>query len=743
MRKATSILGVCLSMIAAGFCSIHAGVRPLPEELPPSGWPTTQVQVRDRAGKPLLASFSTEWNTLEQRKLHLIPTLLLQAFLQAEDQRFYEHRGIDWLARLHALWQNFAALRPVRGASTISEQVVRMLHPRPRSLHARLIEGIEARRLEKRFSKATIIEFYLNQVPYARQRRGVVQAARLYFDRDLETLTQREMLSLAILVRAPARLDPLKNPSVIHQRVRQLATRLLKAGAIGESEYEQILTEELKISKEERRVLAPHFARYVQHHNLSTPSNHSIITTLDSVVQETCQEILDSRVMDLAPMRVTDGAALVVDAHTGEVLAWVNAGAFSSQPGSQIDAVITPRQPGSTLKPFLYALALAKGWSAATVINDSPFTQAVGAGLHAYRNYSRIHYGDLTLREALGNSLNIPAVKTIQFTGTDDFLSFLKQAGFASLTKPADHYGEGLALGNGEVTLFELVQAYSALAAGGLWRPLRFTREIHPRAVRDGAHTLLSPEISSIISNILSDPYARRLEFGTQGVLRLPVQTAIKTGTSTDYRDAWALGYSSHFVVGVWLGNLDRSSMREISGARGPALVLRSIFAYLESLKDSQDLRISPRLIRQTICPKSGLQATPHCPHVEELFVSGTEPQASCALAHAAEPEDIRETVLTGEDSRVRIIAPSPGLHLALDPRIPDTQEAFAFELQSARPLKSVRWLVDGYPVGDYQGDVRRHLWRLTRGRHVVSAETVPAHAETPLFALPIEFFVR
>jgi penicillin-binding protein 1C len=743
MQNVLRILGICLSLLALGFWSIYAGVKPLPAKLPPEGLPIPKVQVRDRTGKPLLSSFSSEWNTLDQHELHLIPPLLLQAFLQAEDQRFYHHHGIDWLARLHALWQNASAFRPVRGASTISEQVVRMLHPRPRSLRSRLIEGIEAARLEKRFSKAAILEFYLNQVPYARQRRGVAQAARLYFSRDLETLTQREMLSLAILVRAPARLDLIKNPSVLDQRVQQLATRLLRAGAIGEPEYHQLIIERLEVFREEPRVVAPHFVRYVQQKTSSTPRNRSMITTLDSSVQQTCQEILDSRVLDLASMKVTDGAALVADVHTGDVLAWVNVGTFSTQLGSQIDAVITQRQPGSTLKPFLYALALSKGWSPATIINDSPFSQPVGAGLHAYRNYSRIHYGDLTLREALGNSLNIPAIKTIQFTGADDFLSFLKRAGFVSLTKPADHYGDGLALGNGEVTLFELVQAYSALAAGGLWRPLRVVQEHRPGAPNERSRTLLSQEISSIISHILSDPYARRLEFGSQGVLRLPVQTAIKTGTSTDYRDAWAIGYSSHFVVGVWLGNLDRSPMKEISGARGPALVLRSIFAHLEKRREPEDLRISPRLIRETICPKSGLQATPRCPHVEELFVSGTEPLTRCSLSHATTPEVIREGTVTADNPTVRIVAPSPGLNLARDPRIPDEHEAFAFELDSSAPLKHVRWLVDGNRIGDYQGDVRRHLWQLTQGRHVVHAEAVPAHTETVITTLPVEFFVR
>jgi penicillin-binding protein 1C len=245
---------------------------------------------------------------------------------------------------------------------------------------------------------------------------------------------------------------------------------------------------------------------------------------LDADVQRQVQQILDHRVADLATKDVSDGAVLVVDNRSGEVLAWVNAGEFGSTEGSQIDAVTTPRQPGSTLKPLLYALALGGDWSAATILNDAPIAQAVGSGLHTYRNYSRIHYGDITLREALGNSLNIPAIRTAHHVGTQDLLQFLRQSGFASLTKPADFYGEGLALGNGEVTLFELVQAYAALANRGVWRSLQVVRGGTESQDKILNHALVTPEVGSILGDILSDPQARRREFGSDSLLRLPIQ---------------------------------------------------------------------------------------------------------------------------------------------------------------------------------------------------------------------------
>jgi penicillin-binding protein 1C len=232
---------------------------------------------------------------------------------------------------------------------------------------------------------------------------------------------------------------------------------------------------------------------------------------------------------------VTNGAVLIVDHLSNEVLAWVNGGNLSEDwPGSRLDGVTTPRQPGSALKPFLYALALEKGWTAATLIDDSPLAMPVGSGLHSYRNYSRVHYGSVRLRVALGNSLNIPAVRTAQFIGPANFLERLTRLGFRSLSQHPDYYGDGLALGNGEVTLLELVQAYASLARQGVFRPL----ETVLHAPEETPRRVFSEEVSTLIANILSDPEARRLEFGHGNLLRFPVQTAVKTGISA----AWDAG---------------------------------------------------------------------------------------------------------------------------------------------------------------------------------------------------------
>ena len=757
------LLSVTLGAAALLTGGVYASVLPVPERLASLyvGAPdqVIRAQVYDRDGRPLSYTLTSAWNVHNQVPLHEIPPLLRQAVIEAEDKRFYQHNGVDWFARLHAAWQNVRSLRIVRGASTITEQVVRILHPRERSVWARLVEGIEAGRLERRFSKGEILDFYLNQLPFSARRRGVAQAARYFWDRDLETLSERELLELAIIIRAPERFDLHRNPRGIEGRVTTLAARMRGMGALSSEQHDLIRSQSSILRHSRLPLQADHFVRFVQgdikrQADTASPSvtKSRLNTTLIGTIQERAREILDERVRDLRAAHVTDGALLIVDNSDASVLAWVNAGEFSMERGSQIDAVLTPRQPGSSLKPFLYALAVSTGWTAATRIEDSPLAQAVGSGLHSYRNYSRVYYGEIPLRVALGNSLNVPAIKAVQWTGVRDFLDFLRGAGFESLSASPEHYGEGLALGNGEVTLYELVRGYAALANRGVWRPLRHLRGDSFDNERVKPHSIVSPEVASVIGDILSDPQARRLEFGSDGLLRFPVETAVKTGTSTDYRDAWAVGYSANFTVGVWMGNLNRVSMREISGARGPALVLRSVFAELERTRESRDLFRSPRLWHQNTCAMSGAIAGINCPHAHEIFVVGTEPKAECQQNHsagdmnesgdsdtAAQHQSVSSAI--SATSSLTITMPTSGLHVARDPRIPDNAERLVFEVERVGQAETIEWIVDGVSVGRSERGERRFPWPLIPGHHVVRAVSVERSSQRA--SLEVNFHVK
>lgn len=726
-----SLIG-CMLLLSAIMVKTLIDLAPIPKTLSVADTSVRKHQVLDRNDNPLTITYQNDWNLHDVRPLHQIPELLQKTFVLSEDKRFYEHIGPDWRARLHAVWQDLRARRIVRGASTITEQVVRMIYPRPRTFWSRWVEGFDAIRLQWYYSKADLLEFYLNQVPYANQRRGVVQAARYYFDRDLETLNIKEMMALAILVRSPSRLDLKRGTESVERSIPRLAQQLLQQQVISQADYNSLAQLPLQLKDSQFTLNATHFANYL-YATQPIDSLHQqgqLHTTLDITIQTVVQKILDQRLIDLKAQNVHNGAVLVVDHTRGEILAWVNAGQTTAElSNSHIDAVTTVRQPGSALKPFLYALALEKGWTAATLIDDTPLAEAVGTGIHSYRNYSRQYYGQVRLRDALGNSLNIPAIRTIQFVGTEAFLERLRQLGMRSLDGHPDFYGDGLALGNGGVTLLELVHGYATLANQGQFRPLKTLRNtptIPNQAV-------FAPEITSIIGDILADADARRLEFGQGTLLNLPVQTAVKTGTSTNYRDAWALGFNHHYTVGVWLGNLDDQAMSQVSGATGAALILRSVFAELNRFAETRPLYTSPQLHHAAICRATGQLSDGHCPSRHELFVAGTEPTTATPPAE------------TTPETSLYLRQPNQGLQLAMDPRIPDDHEAFKLVLSNI-PLgtqDTIEWLVDDTVIGTTSAQVKHHLWYLSRGAHIAQARI--RHHDTELLSTTptVEFYVK
>lgn len=713
--------GLTAAVVAAAALVLATldALAPLPPSLDPDALPTrldasapadpgaARPQVLDRRGLPLTTTFAGDWNFHDRVALHDVPQFLRDAFIAAEDRRFHAHRGVDWRARFAAVLVNVRSRAAVRGASTISEQVVRMLHPRRRTLWSRWLEGWDAARLERAFDKRDIFEFYLNQVPYASNRRGVQQAAMHYFARDLRTLSRKEMLALAVLVRAPTRLDLRRAPGAADAAIARLTDALVERGSLAAGERDALLAGQLEVAAPRLPVHAPHFVSYVRRvARQDLAPGAKLLATLDGALQTKVQALLDERLAGLARLGAADGAVLVADHVTGEVLAWaVGGGAAPGGPLTHIDAVRTPRQPGSALKPFIYALALESGWTAAEIIVDAPLTESTSFGLHSYRNYSRRYYGPVTLRDALGNSLNVPAVKTLQFVGAARFLATLRELGFAGLDLHPDHYGDGIALGTGEVTLLELVQAYAAIANGGSFRAL--SPLLHDSAPRP-SRRVISPETASLIADILADPDARALEFGRDSVLRLPVQTAVKTGTSSDFRDAWAIGFDHRHTVGVWIGNLDRTPSAGVTGSTGPALLVRGIFAELNRGRRTRPLPLHPALERHEVCvplPQPGADEAA-CSTRSEWFAP-----------NSYRPRDGKPAV--DELPVLRMRQPTPGLRLAYDPRLPPGHQAFQFELSGVDAHDDVRWTVDG----------QRHasrgptwLWPVSRGTHRVGA---------------------
>lgn len=682
--RSTLIGGPCVvafALIAATFL----GQRALPERLAPPQ-DARHALVLDRHGAPLQLVHDGGWNLAQQVRLQDMPPLLVAAVIGAEDRRFESHAGVDWRARMAALWQNLRAGRTVRGASTISEQVVRLLHPRPRTLWSRWLEGWEAMRLERRFSKPEILEFYLNQVPYGANRRGLLPAAQYYFGRSLETLAPREMLALAVLLRAPSRL--LHDAVALDAGIERLAAHLQSQPALLQA---PLTDAPLRFARQSRPLSAAHAVAQLRS---LMPGSASLHSSLDASLQADAERYLYERLHDLEREGARNGAALVVDLDGNRIRAWAVADAGHPDVVG-IDAVRVPRQPGSALKPLLYTAAFERGWGPTTQIEDAPLTERVNGGLHAYRNYSRTHYGSVSVAEALGNSLNIPAVKALQFVGAEPFLDTLRRLGIRGLDRHPRFYGDGLALGNGELSLYELVQAYTVLAREGRMRPLTLLEQ--PRgATRD---TVVFSAASVRATNaVLSDPAARLLEFGDGGLLRFPARTAVKTGTSSDYRDAWTLAYNGRYVVGVWIGNLSGRETEGITGVRGPALLARSLLARAGAAE----------------------------PVPAELLAAPAIAEADLAEARAP--------------ALPSLLQPYDGLQLALDPRIPDELEQFEFELAWAQTPTRVRWYVDGELVGE--SPKSRWQWPLQRGQHRLYAQVESVGGER-LDTAAVDFVVR
>ncbi|MFV1985148.1 MAG: transglycosylase domain-containing protein, partial [Thiohalomonadales bacterium] len=680
----------------------------------------------DRKNIPLNITYENKWNTHDIVNLFDVPEFMQQAIIAAEDKRFYAHDGIDWLARLSALKQNVLHIKGVRGASTITEQVVKMLHRRKRTVWTRWLEGFEAQGLENTVSKSEILEFYLNQVPYAARRRGIKQAALYYFNRDLQTLNKKEMLALAVMVRSPKWLNPFHYPKRLNKTILTLAERMQSQGIIDKNSLNTIRQAKLITQKSKWHINTQHFLEYAKQQyqqlgdvNLQEPG--SVYTTLDVELQRKVQKALDTKLHSMRNAHVLNGAVLIVEHGSNEIISWVVGQAGKKeQQFNNINAVLAKRQPGSALKPFLYASALNKGWTAATIISDTPLEESVGLGLHSYHNYSREYYGLISLRESLGNSLNIPAVRTIQYVGVSNFLQFLKNTGIKSLTAHPNVYGDGIALGNGELTLFELTQAYTTLARMGSFKPLS---TIAGQSVFNNSYPVIKPDIASLITNILSDPKAREREFGSNSILNFPQQTAVKTGTSSDYRDAWAIGYNDRYTIGVWFGNMDYSPMQKVTGSTGPALVLRSLFNEVNRGRQVRGLYHSPYLVQQRVCIDTGIPANGECRTKDEWFIPGTHVVAN----------EITEKI-------AHIRKPTNGLRVAMDPRVPDKFEVFEFELNKTQAIDTISWFVNGEKIGT--SSTENFHWTIKKGQFQLMAKILYKNKTNPVWTKQVNYTV-
>lgn len=698
--------------------------------------PVLSLRIVDRSGSLLREVLSDEdgrcrWLGAEGMSPHLV-----RATIAAEDRDFFLHGGIRLPSVVRALVQNVRHGRVVSGASTITQQVVRNIRRKPRTIIAKLAEAWLAVRLEHTLSKSAILVQYLNRVPYGNGTFGAEAASRLYFDKPCRQIGLAEAAFLAGLPRSPSASNPFRNPKGALGRKTEVLRRMARARLITVEEFERADAEPLNILPREDRFRAPHFCDLILD-SLGTGARYGsreVRTTLDLGLQRKVEVLLRKRVDSLRDRGISNGAVVVMDNATGDVLALAgSADYFADADSGQVNGAVALRQPGSALKPFTYALALERGLTAASIIEDVPDAFPSCEGNYEPRNYDRKSHGPVRMRSALASSYNVPAVSVLERLGPDLLYHRLKALGFDSLEKPPAHYGLGLTLGNGEVRLIELVGAYGALAAGGRFRRPRTILGTTDREGRKASFApeklsgVIAPGAAYIITHVLADPDARIPTFGYDSPLRLPFPCAAKTGTSKDYRDNWTVGYTPAHTVGVWMGNFDGKPMHDVSGITGCGPLFRDICLLLEG-GSSRPFSEPPGVVRASICPASGVLAGPLCPgRVIEIFIAGTEPKEACRERHGSgEGPEVLRTV---EGTRTRAAA-SPALRVAYPPdgvvfRI-DTvlrRQYQVLKLRAGGPAADGADAVEWWINGKYAGRSRRgegFPWNLEPGSYTI-----------------------
>ena len=588
---------------------------------------------------------------LDWISLKSISPALKDAVIQAEDKRFYDHGGVDYKSMGAALIQGLTT-ESLRGASTITMQLASILDrdlqskKGKRSIWQKKKQILNAWEIEKSWSKAEIFEAYLNLVTFRGELQGIAAASRALFGKDPHGLDRSESLILASLIRSPnaSSSEVAKRALYLHQS--------MKWQIDGDEIHAKIKQAFLGPNfLRPQAALAPHIARRLLQ---DRPNGSTVTCTLDSKIQRFAIDRLTHHLLSLRSQHVKDGAILIVENSTGDVLTYVS---HSGEPSYSrfIDGIQAKRQAGSTLKPFLYALAFDRRiLTPASLLDDTPLDIAVLSGIYQPGNYDSQFRGLVTSRVALASSLNVPAVKTLFLVGIEPFLSKLRQLGIKGLNESGDFYGPSLALGSADVSLWELVNAYRTLANGGEWSELRFAsaETISQR------RKIFSKEATFLISDILSDREARSTTFGLENPLSTRFWTAVKTGTSKDMRDNWCIGYSKRYTVGVWVGNFSGEPMWNVSGITGAAPIWIEMMDFLHRDVPSIKREALPGLVWKKVEFSSGIAASR-----EEWFMRGTEPNS--------------------DDQRIgqfnqRILYPPSGTVIALDPDIPkELQKVF------------------------------------------------------------------
>ncbi|HTP12124.1 MAG TPA: penicillin-binding protein 1C [Bacteroidota bacterium] len=604
------------------------------------------LRVYDRNGILLREFLNDEQGRGQWKPLDQIAPEMVNATIAVEDRRFWLHPGVDPLAIVRAVVDNIKAGAMKAGGSTIAQQVLRNIYHRPRTIVNKAVEAWQALRLERTMTRKEVLEQYLNRAPYGNQLTGIEAASRYYFQKPASDLSLAEAAFLAGLPNSPTSLNPYQNFKATRNRQQVVLRRLLDQKLISRDAYERAVVQPVQLTPPEVNFRAPHAVQMAAADFRDSPDVASVDLTIDYPLQQNIQWALRSHLAQLKRKNVSNAAVVVIENRTGAIRALVgSADFFDESIGGQVNGATALRQPGSSVKPFLYVRALEGPFTPATVLPDLPTHIPDDRGDYIPENYDKHYHGPVRLRTALACSYNVPAVRTIQVVGIGTLYQSMQLAGITSLTEPVEYYGYGLTLGNAEVSLLELTNAYRTFPNKGVWSPsvlIRSAVSVDGQSVASleglrehaSSRQIYDERAAFLITDILKDYIARRPAFGN--AFHFPFECAVKTGTTKDYRDNWTLGYTTEYTVGVWAGNFDASPMHGVSGVTGAGQIFYDIMMLVHEHTTPPDFAIPDGLVQRTICPVSGLLPNDNCGKtIKDWFIRGKEPKERCTIHQA------------------------------------------------------------------------------------------------------------
>lgn len=625
----------------------------------------TGLVLTDRNGKPFFTFYEAKYT--KYIPLKDIPPQVQHAVISGEDRDFYHHPGFSITGIIRSVIADFQHKELVQGGSTITQQLVKnaILTPRKDFLR-KFQEIIVAQEIERKYTKDQILEMYLNSVYFGNGAFGIAQAAHYYFNKDPKDLSLAEASMLAGLLPAPSQYSPLSgDKNLAKQRQKYVLDNMVRDKYITSQQAKTAYTAKLAYDgkHDDINTVAPHFALMVRDELTKKYGEENIIrsgfkvrTSIDLSLQKFAQQDVAENVKKLAPDNVSNGAAVVMDPDNGEILAMVGSVDWNNPDFGKVNVATSPRQPGSSFKPIVYSLAMLDGKiTPATVLEDVPTTFP---GDYKPHDYDGKYRGPVTVRRALANSLNIPAVEVMQKVGVPSVLDWARELGITTLSNDPSNYGLSLVLGAGEVKLVDLASVYATFADYGVHNDPTSVLEIYNKqGKRIYKYTpknerVMGPDVPFLISSILSDNNTRAEEFGN--TLNISRQAAVKTGTTENYRDAWTMGYTPQVVVGVWVGNNDGSLMDQIAGSLGAAPIWKDLMEHY--LADKPVVAFAPPsgVVEASACGLGYATATMSA-HTE-YFVQGTQPGGTCTIApQIAEPPVTPDVLGTQDTDQARI----------------------------------------------------------------------------------------